>query len=257
MTKNREQSRRSIIKTDSEWADPLLYKDVSLQTDFLQDTKHPHRSLLLERISSHAPFSRLLEIGCGCGPNLYLLAKQYPEAELIGIDINPTAVEKGNEFFQKQGLNNVHLITGKSQNLSRFKEKYFDIVLTDAVLIYVTPQDIKSVIQEMMRVGNILILNEWQCFDNFRTRCIDMYYCFKLKYEAMKFSTKKISLLHDLFSSKSASDGLYLGHWARDYISLASQFVPRKNITITKLQNQHWNDANWQKWGAIVEVKIR
>jgi ubiquinone/menaquinone biosynthesis C-methylase UbiE len=257
MTKNRKQNRISIIKTDNEWVDPQLYKNVLSQTDFIQDVKHPHRSLLLEKISAHTPFNRLLEIGCGYGPNLYLIAKKYPEAELIGLDINPTAVEIGNEFFQKQGLNNVHLIAGRLQDLSRFQERYFDIVLTDAVLIYITPSDIKSVIQEMMRVGNTLIINEWQCFNNFKTRCIDMYYCLKLKYESMKFSNKNISLLHCLFSSKTTSDGLYLGHWARDYKSLFSQFVPSKNIKITKLQNQHWNDANWQKWGAIVEVKIR
>ena len=55
---------------------------------------HSHRTFLVEKISAYRPVSSILEIGCNCGPNLYLLAQRFPDAEIVGIDINPRAVQK-------------------------------------------------------------------------------------------------------------------------------------------------------------------
>ena len=74
---------------------------------------HLHRSFLVERISKFFP-SSILEIGCNCGPNLYLLAQKFPRAEIVGVDINPLAVQKGNEWFVREGISNVRLLVGKA-----------------------------------------------------------------------------------------------------------------------------------------------
>jgi hypothetical protein len=48
----------------------------------------------------------------------------------------------------------------------------------------------------------------------------------------------------------------HLGLWARDYIELLKPYVPRENITITKITGNIWEDPGWQKSGAFIRVII-
>src|SRR3990170_32118 len=82
---------------------------------------HSHRSFLIEKISRFSPISSILEIGCNCGPNLFLLAKKFPNADIVGIDINPMAVQKGNEWLAQEGFSNVKLLVGKADELGQFR----------------------------------------------------------------------------------------------------------------------------------------
>jgi len=186
---------------------------------------HSHRAFLIEKISSFPPISSILEIGCNCGPNLYLLAKKFPDAEIRGIDINPMAVQKGNEQLAQE-YSNVKLLVGKADELGQFQDRRFDIVFTDAVLIYIGRDKIKKVIQEMLRVTcRALILMEWHCFG---PQCKD---------------PNGLGVYHQ-------------GLWKRDYVALLKQFVPAEQMCVTKLTEDMWPEKNWKELGAIVEVAM-
>lgn len=186
---------------------------------------HPHRSFLVDAISKFDP-SSILEIGCNCGPNLYLLAKRFPDAKIVGVDINPEAIRRGEEWLKQEGISNVTLLVGRSDDLGRFQDKSFDVVFTDAVLIYVGPDKIRRAISEMLRVASkALVLIEWYNFD----------------------------------SNKIDKDGLGVYHkglWKRDYTALLRQFVDEGQITVNKITDNLWPNANWYQVGAVVEVLI-
>ena len=184
---------------------------------------HPHRRFLIERIKSFYPFSDILEIGCGYGPNLYLLSKKFPKTELTGIDINPLSVEEGNKWFAQQGILNVKLLVGKADKLSQFPDKNFDIVITDALLMYVGPDKIKKTIEEMLRISaKALVLTERHCQPQ---------------------------------NKDQKGKGTYrLGYWKRDYLDLLKQFVPKEKIRVIKIPEQLWEDKNWKKFGYVIEV---
>ena len=183
---------------------------------------HSHRGFLMERIFKFSP-SSVLEVGCNCGPNLYILAKRFPDAEIRGIDINPMAVQKGNEWFAQEGISNVKLSVGRADDLRQFRDKSFDVVFTDAVLIYIGPDKIRKVVEEMLRVTRkVLIFLEWHSFD-----------------------------------SKCNPLGVYVGHWMRDYTALLKEFVSENNIKVTKMPKDLWPDKNWQKWGGVIEVVLQ
>lgn len=112
---------------------------------------HPHRKLLVDAVAEFNPKS-ILEVGCASGPNLYLLAKKYPEADIWGVDINRQAVEYGREMFFKEGIRNVRLATGRADALL-FNDNTFDVVITDAVLIYVGPDRIWQTLGRMMNIA--------------------------------------------------------------------------------------------------------
>lgn len=196
-----------------------------VDTDWIESYKnstgHPHRKFLIDRIASYQP-SSVLEIGCNCGPNLFLLSRELPTAELTGVDINSMAVKSGKEWFKQEGIKNVKLFACKADGLERFENKSFDIVFTDAVLIYFGPDKIKNVITEILRISKkVIILFEWNDFVNLNN-----------------------------------SQGKFFKHWVRNYNALFREFVDAEKIKTEKIPENIWQDDNWQKHGAIVEIMI-
>jgi ubiquinone/menaquinone biosynthesis C-methylase UbiE len=190
-------------------------------SDFL-DISHPHRNFLIKKISKFYPFSNVLEIGCGFGPNLYLLAKKFPKVNLVGIDINNGAIEKGKKLFEKEKIKNVKLFVKEAKDLNFFKEKSFDIVFTDAVLMYLGPDEIERVIREMIKIAKkALILVEWHI----------------------------PNLKKDVFDP-------HIGVWKRDYFNLLKEYFPKERILLEKIPKNSWPDENWQKYGWVIEAKI-
>ena len=187
---------------------------------------HSHRSLLLEKIAAFSPISSILEIGCNCGPNVYLIAQKFPGIKIQGIDINPVAIQKGNELFASEGISNVRLSVAKADELEQFQDKSFDIVFTDAVLIYIGRDKIQGIIKEIVRVARKgLILVERHCFD----------------------------------SKNGDPNGLGIRRhsiWQRDYVALLKQFIPEGQIRVIKITEDMWPDTGWQEAGAIIEVTL-
>jgi len=112
---------------------------------------HPHRQILVEKISQYSP-STILEIGSNCGPNLYLLSQKFPKAKMVGIDINEEAVKIGNKLFAESGVSNVKLLVNKADELEQFSNKSFDIVFTDALLMYIGSDKIENILKEILRI---------------------------------------------------------------------------------------------------------
>jgi hypothetical protein len=190
--------------------------------------EHSHRYFLMERISEYCPFSSLLEVGCNCGPNLYLLAKKYPYVNLSGVDINPKAIEKGREFLRAEDISNTRLSVARADDLSQFPDRSFDVTFTNSLLMYIGPDKIVRVVTEMLRVTRYaLVLLERHCFQPHRGD-------------------------HDGL-------GVYRHNsWERDYVSLLSQFVPQERITVTGIPKGVWPDSQrWQETGAVIEAVVR
>lgn len=184
----------------------------------VEGLSHPHRQMLIRKISAYAPFSDVLEVGCASGSNLYLLAKKFPKARFVGADINPQAIKLGQQFFKQKGISNVSLFVGKADALKRFPDKSFDIVFTDAVLMYVSPSDIKRVAAEFHRIA------------------------------------RKAVILVEHHSSAESDVGSYEGKWwMRNYEKLFQPFSHQ--IETTKIPPEVWG-GNWGKFGYIVEAKI-
>lgn len=198
-------------------------KDEWVKT-YWESRNHPHRKLLIQTILNYSP-SSVLEVGSNCGPNLYLLAKKLSGARLCGIDINEDSVQKGNDFFAQENMPGIKLFAGKADDLSRFRDNEFDVVFSDAVLIYIGKDKIARVAKELLRVAKrAIVLVEWQPTPD----------------------------------EKDASGlGIYYGgRWKRDYKALFSRFVKKENIHAMKLNSSLWPDPNWQALGYIIEVRI-
>lgn len=87
---------------------------------------------------------RILEVGCNIGMQLRGL-QQQGFTNLYGIELQWNAVDRSKEVVK--GIN---IIQGSGFDLP-FKDNYFDLVVTNGVLIHISPNDYSKIMGEMYR----------------------------------------------------------------------------------------------------------
>ena len=183
---------------------------------YLHSEEHPHRCQILSAVESFCPFGSILEVGCNSGPNLLLLHRKFPEAHLIGIDINPKAVAVGKKYLREARIDQIELSVGRADRID-FPDKSTDIVLTDAILMFVGPEKIETVLSEMGRVARKgLILNEY----------------------------------HTVLPPHGNYDG---GRWVYDYGSLMARLFPGADYEFSK---SLFTGGLWDQYGTFMELRF-
>ena len=72
---------------------------------------------------------RILDVGCGFGGSSRMLARRFPEAEVLGVTLSPAQVRRGKELAAEQGLTNVDFVVQDALKLSEaFEGGEFDLV---------------------------------------------------------------------------------------------------------------------------------
>ena len=205
------------------WCKRHIYKGNEWIKSYWDAKDHPRCHLLSEKIEKYFPFRNILEIGCNAGPNLYWLAKKYPGVYLVGIDINPVAISNGMVLLKKEGICNVYLETRRADDLKKYPDKSFDIVFTNATLIYIGPDKINKVIKEMIRLARkALILIEWHSGQQ---------------------------------TGDPYGSGIYnFGGWKRNYENLLKPYIQGKRISINKDDCFKVMGKDWEELGHIIEV---
>lgn len=183
-----------------------LYGEDNWISGYWESRKHSHRNLILKALEN-IQFGSLLEVGCGCGPNLNLIHEKFPDVAISGIDINPYNVEEGKKLntFADIRLGNLAVLP--------WGDNSFDIVLSDATLLYISPEEIEAVMEELNRV------------------------------------TKKAIILVERFDPSLR--GEIKGHvWARNYPLLLKNLG--FSVECIKLDEKTWDTSvNWQRFGAL------
>lgn len=154
-------------KTDDERRDWGTDSDNWI-TEYWDSHRHPHRDLIMKALHSQSPFYSVLEVGCNCGPNLKRVTDEFPDAQIMGIDVNKEAIENAIRYLPGAfNVASVHEIP--------LDDKSVDISLCDAILMYITPKEIKEVVKELARVTKkAIVLVEW--FDKSELGVIKNYH---------------------------------------------------------------------------------
>lgn len=112
-----------------------------------------------EKIAEHYQLKAgqsVLDVGCGKAYLLYELAQVVPRLKVKGIDISDYALAHAKEEMQP------FLEQGKAQDLSRFADNSFDLVISLTTLHNLYIFDLFSAVKEIQRVskGNSYIMVE-------------------------------------------------------------------------------------------------
>lgn len=84
---------------------------------------------------SFKPASILL-LGLGGGSNAQLVSKKYPQAKIVGVDIDPVMVELGKKYFGLGKIKNLEIVVDDALNyVNKLKPNdQFDLVLLDCFI---------------------------------------------------------------------------------------------------------------------------
>ena len=103
------------------------------------------------------PFQDLLDVGCGTGPMIELLVKEFPDGNYTGIDLTPRMIE----VAQSKKLPHTKFLVGDSENLP-FKENTFDVVIcTNSFHHYPNPQAFLDGVARVLKDGGRLVLRDY------------------------------------------------------------------------------------------------
>lgn len=172
--------------------------------EYWESRQHPHRALIIESVIKLGAKS-LLEVGCNCGPNLYNVWK-YCQIPVAGIDANEDAINEAQGALPVGDLDVGNLLK------LPWNDKSWDVVLSDAVLMYIPPEEIEQALAEMARVAKrAIIILDW--YDD---------------------STKGI-----------AKDF----HWARNYPRLLRKL--KFKVTQQCLTEKDWPSKTWVRNGRL------
>ena len=175
------------------------------------------RHKFVSSIASFENIESVLEIGCAAGPNLRLLREKLPEAKLTGVDINKKCIERGNRYFQSVNDNNATLYPKSTDQLEFFKDKTFDIVCTQGVLLLLPPNKIRKAIADIVRLS------------------------------------KKGIILHE-YNKDNATDGFFdNGRWVYDYPAILREFLNNPTIEIS---SSSFEGGSWTTYGRIIRISF-
>jgi len=106
------------------------------------------RRIGIERYDVKKEAKRILDLGCGNGNHLVFLAELG--YDVCGIDISREAVEIARAWLNKEGLK-ADIQVADAEELP-YKDKSFDVVITDGVLDHILFPKAKKVVSEIKRV---------------------------------------------------------------------------------------------------------
>lgn len=102
--------------------------------------------------------SSVLDVGCAKGFMLHDLKEAMPGISVEGIDISDYAIENSKPEVKQ------FLSVGDARDLSKFKDKEFDLVISITTIHNLSRSECKKALQEMQRIGkNVFItVDAWR-----------------------------------------------------------------------------------------------
>jgi 2-polyprenyl-3-methyl-5-hydroxy-6-metoxy-1,4-benzoquinol methylase len=101
----------------------------------------------------------VIDIGCGAGRALCLMAAKYPRSRFTGIDLCADAVALASDLAREQGLANVRFLVHEAPQVARLGQ--FDAVFTfDAVHDQGDPAGLLAGIHKVLRPGGTYLMQD-------------------------------------------------------------------------------------------------
>ncbi len=113
----------------------------------------------------------ILDVGCGGGHFTIQLAKQFPSAQVVGIDISSPAVKFAKKRLREARVKNVEFVVPKSVKLN-YPPNSFDVVTATLVCHHMNDEDLVEFLKKSYQIAKEkIIINDlhrhWLAYSGF------------------------------------------------------------------------------------------
>lgn len=109
-------------------------------------SSHPDQLASTARLfginSNAVKHSRILELGCAAGGNIIPIASNYPDCEIVGIDLSTEQIKQGQQHIKALGLRNITLAAKSIMDMSD-DDGLFDYIICHGTFSWV-PSDVRD-----------------------------------------------------------------------------------------------------------------
>lgn len=135
-----------------EYTDRTFFSDLSQWDKFISNRYGISKTQMFEDFIGNSDKGiKILEVGCNTGNQLRAL-QHSGFTNLYGIELQWYAVEKAKSITK-----NINIIQCSGFDIP-FKDQYFDLVMTNGVLIHIAPKDLSEFMNEIHRCTSKYIL---------------------------------------------------------------------------------------------------
>jgi SAM-dependent methyltransferase len=125
-----------LVRSDVSSVHRLLYRIMGVP-DPAHYTHHRNLRSALDGVPSFRP-KRILDAGSGAGDHTIYLARRYPDADILGVDLDSALVDRANESVRRIGLRNIRF---EAADLTAFESPAdFDLIISIDVLEHIPDQ---------------------------------------------------------------------------------------------------------------------
>jgi len=108
---------------------------------------------------------KVLDVGCGSGRAINLMAKTFPQSQFFGYDFSHEAIENAKNEAVKLNLNNAQF---EKQDVAKFsKEEYFDLITAfDAIHDQAKPDKVLENIKKSLKPKGVFLMQDIRASSN-------------------------------------------------------------------------------------------
>ncbi len=178
-----------ILDQGAEYYTAEEYEDCLIQLGYINRFLGSNASILASLRSMPVPPTSILDVGCGGGFMVLMLAKHFPKAEVAGIDINPRAIEFASQrlFAMLHPLLNARFELRQHPELSELYKSY-DVVIANLMCHHLDDDSLLEFLKRVIKIARKkVVINDLQ-------RHYVPYYLFKI---LSRIFSKNLIIQHD------------------------------------------------------------
>ena len=116
--------------------------------DFHSEYGQRHENIFLDKIEKYKPNS-IIDIGCGYGRYLKAINNNFPDIDLVGVDISKSQIELAKKYCNNSTNINLYEIDGKN---IPFELNSFDMSISYGCLMLIPKKDLLKIFEDIRKV---------------------------------------------------------------------------------------------------------